>query len=682
MRVIWVAHIGLASFGSFTRAAAATDSIDEPNSRRLQWPWEAVFGPAKDHHEQTFDSSVLGNLRDAQDFSNVSMTGRLTFSSTNSMIATISVGTPPQELRCLLDTGSSDLWVPSKRCRTCRNKHDFKADKSSTFVPRLERDFGGKEKPVPVEVSYGSGNVVGYQVQDTVRIGSVTLRNQSFIIVEEAVLPPHREWDGICGLGWQQMASAGEPLYKHLQQIGGNAVFSLVPADNNQAFLLVGNTHYESSCKPGSLVWTEAESADQTNTLSFWITTGGLAIHKKTPVKSRFLVDTGTTFILAPPSQFESLLHSVFPRKIWREQCGIDAGAGNLIVCDCSVTRAQGMLPLRVALGSHEFSLPVQKLFKKVPANGNQQDLCLLQIQPNPMASAVSPFDALAGLLGGPLGGLANGAGGLLDGLLGPIASGHGVDPRSQHPMQPNQVPETSNPNEPVNVPFQTPPLLVPFPDLSPDGLETGGKTGPAVGEEIQTIVETKPDGSICTKSSVWEGGKLKKQTENCKKPGEGASDKGSSDGMQIPGLRRIPFEIPGLSGAMVNRRLQMQFPGLHGPGDDLWVLGGVFLEHFVSIYDFDSRRLGFCDPSGESPILQAYSAEDVLEGAEEFTRQFRGLGAFPAGSHFSFVLGCAGFAVSMFVVVRATASRFAMQTSRRRSATLFDAENDSEACE
>merc|ERR1712151_403043 len=47
------------------------------------------------------------------------------------------------------------------------------------------------------------------------------------------------------------------------------------------------------------------------------------------------------------------------------------------------------------------------------------------------------------------------------------------------------------------------------------------------------------------------------------------------------------------------SRRLQFQ-----DPTEDLWMIGGVFLEHFVTIFDFDEGRIGFAEPAGGVPPL------------------------------------------------------------------------------
>mmetsp|Transcript_94905 Transcript_94905/g.241318 ORF Transcript_94905/g.241318 Transcript_94905/m.241318 type:complete len:722 (-) Transcript_94905:254-2419(-) len=622
-------------------AAGVADAGPTPSLRQRRLFGEQPVPP----QQQTFDRSVLGNVQNMPSLVNYTTTGQMKLSRTNSMIASISVGTPPQQMKCLLDTGSSDLWVPSSRCQSCENGHHFFADRSSTFSPKLQDG-----RPVPVNVEYGSGSIVGFPVEDTVSIGSGTLRNQSFIIVEDAMLPPHRSWDGICGLGWKQIASAGTPLYQHLQQMGGKAIFGLVPSSGSSAYISVGSSELGSSCKEGTLVWTTAEKLGGER--SFWIASGGLAVHAKTPMQAKFLVDTGTTFILAPPKLYDSIVRSLFPAAVFDQQCGVDPSADNLVVCDCSVTTAAGMLPLRVQLGGREFVLSVEQLFKRAQASDGSE-LCLLQIQPNTMVPS-DPLSTIADLLGGLLGGVGGGGGGGDDGGAG----GGGWQPEQQ-PSPPAWQPGSEGQPLP---PFVMPPFNFPFPmpgpaDASTDGgfpfpmqggpgdsasARTGGGGGGAsagwgfplpmggaatssvvaggsaassgwgfpmgggmvAGEQIQEAMQMMPDGRMCTNKLVYEGGRLKTNTTTCQHLG--------------PGQQGIAGALNGLFGS---RRLQfgglnLPLPGMKDPTEDLWVLGGVFLEHFVSIFDFDNAQLGFCEPSGApAAAVQPVSYRAVAAG-------------------------------------------------------------------
>merc|ERR1719159_1373299 len=88
---------------------------------------------------------------------------RVQISHKHAQIAEISLGSPGQKMRCLIDSGSSDLWVPSKRCEHCENHNYFDADASSTFDPVMKRTMYGT-KPEAVRISYGSGEVQGYAV--------------------------------------------------------------------------------------------------------------------------------------------------------------------------------------------------------------------------------------------------------------------------------------------------------------------------------------------------------------------------------------------------------------------------------------------------------------------------------------------------------------------------------------
>jgi len=355
------------------------------------------------------DRSVLGNLKAGFKQTPVAAEDQpgqmpVQISRAHSQIADIYIGTPPQKLRCLIDSGSSDLWVPSKRCQNCDNDRFFNADASSTFQPEMEFD-----RPREVKISYGSGVVVGYAVHDTLQFGSATLADQAFIIVEDADLPPDREWDGICGLGWEGLAQVSPTLYANLQKHGEKAVFSIIPAAGSQAFgadkaahMLVGDLP-KGTYKEGTLSWVPVgsysgglPSASGIGGLSFWVVSGGLRINVPTPIPARFLVDTGTNqVLLVPQRHYDDFIRSLIPTQKFDEQCGKDPRAG--VVCDCTIMEEPGMKPLQIELGGRAFKLPLSKMFMEAPASSGGS-LCVLTIQPNTMTG------------GGGLGGTAGGA--------------------------------------------------------------------------------------------------------------------------------------------------------------------------------------------------------------------------------------------------------------------------------
>uniref|UniRef100_A0A183CDB0 Peptidase A1 domain-containing protein n=1 Tax=Globodera pallida TaxID=36090 RepID=A0A183CDB0_GLOPA len=67
----------------------------------------------------------------------------------------ISIGSPPQNFTILFDTGSSNLWVPSKKCpikdKACSLHHKYDSSKSSSYQPDGRRMF----------LQYGSSTVGG-----------------------------------------------------------------------------------------------------------------------------------------------------------------------------------------------------------------------------------------------------------------------------------------------------------------------------------------------------------------------------------------------------------------------------------------------------------------------------------------------------------------------------------------
>mmetsp|Transcript_95005 Transcript_95005/g.205135 ORF Transcript_95005/g.205135 Transcript_95005/m.205135 type:complete len:604 (-) Transcript_95005:221-2032(-) len=460
-----------------------------------------------------FNPTVLGNLKgiDPETLEEMSEPRSHIFT------AEVMVGSPPQVMRCLLDTGSAELWMPSKRCTNCRNQRHFHADKSSTFMPAVVQTDHGM-MPVPVEFNYGSGEVVGFLVQDTITLGSRVFPNQSFIIVEQEDLPTERGWDGVCGLGWKQAEKAAAPLYKSRALVGKRYVFSLVPSrDGTDAYFTAGEVP-QSSCLPGTTVWAPAEPLRKDGDLSYWLASGDVTFGG-TQLKSRFMVDSGTQFLLAPPKHYKEFIKALFPGSVFEQYCGIDREAGNLVVCECAIMESLELERngLTLSVGGKVFELHMEHLYRRVPARSGGE-LCLLQVQKNNKMSA-DPMSVLGALLG----------------LGGP----------------PSRAP-----------PFALAPGLM------------GGAGG---GEQIEEIFHQMKDGSTCTNTLVWVKGKVTRNTTKCS---NGHSEEGT-----------------------VSRRLQMMMPGgiliqEEDPLEDVWVLGGVFLENFVVMLDFENQRLGFAHPS------------------------------------------------------------------------------------
>ncbi len=95
----------------------------------------------------------------------------------NQYVGSLEIGTPPQKLTVVFDTGSSDLWLPAKKCGAKCGKHDtFDGSKSSTY----EQVMNPHGTPAAFEVDYGSGRVTGAQARDTVTVGGLKIEKVKF----------------------------------------------------------------------------------------------------------------------------------------------------------------------------------------------------------------------------------------------------------------------------------------------------------------------------------------------------------------------------------------------------------------------------------------------------------------------------------------------------------------------
>ncbi|KAK0516980.1 hypothetical protein JMJ35_000135 [Cladonia borealis] len=157
---------------------------------------EEMFKDTSIHLDQDDHSVPVSNFLNAQYFSE------------------IAIGTPPQTFKVVLDTGSSNLWVPSTECGSiaCYLHTKYDSSASSTY----------KKNGSSFEIRYGSGSLSGFISQDVLQIGDLKIKDQDFAeATEEPGLAfAFGRFDGIMGLGFDTISvnRIVPPFYKMIDQ--------------------------------------------------------------------------------------------------------------------------------------------------------------------------------------------------------------------------------------------------------------------------------------------------------------------------------------------------------------------------------------------------------------------------------------------------------------------------------
>ncbi|CAD6455198.1 5d4184e6-48fe-4fa0-84c5-236fc4abf3ab [Sclerotinia trifoliorum] len=232
----------------------------------------------------------------------------------------ITIGTPPQTFKVVLDTGSSNLWVPSSECGSiaCYLHTKYDSSSSSTY----------EQNGTSFEIRYGSGSLSGFTSRDVMSIGDLKIKDQIFAeATEEPGLAfAFGRFDGILGLGYDTISvnQIVPPFYNMIDQgLLDEPVFAFYLGDSKDEsdeseaiFGGVNKDHYEGKITEIPLRRKAYWEVDL-DAIAFGDAKADLD-------NTGVILDTGTSLIALPSTLAELLNKEIGAKKGWNGQYSVD----------------------------------------------------------------------------------------------------------------------------------------------------------------------------------------------------------------------------------------------------------------------------------------------------------------------------------------------------------------------
>ncbi|KAF7352759.1 Aspartic peptidase A1 [Mycena venus] len=232
--------------------------------------------------------------------------------------AEIQLGSPPQTFKVILDTGSSNLWVPSTSCTSiaCFLHAKYDSKSSSTY----------KANGTAFSIQYGSGSMEGFVSNDMLAIGDLKISKQDFA---EATKEPglafaFGKFDGILGLAYDRISVNGivPPFYNMIdQKLIDEPVFSfrIGSSEEDGGEAIFGGI--DDSAYTGKITYVPVRRKAYWEVELQAVSFGDDVLELE---NTGAAIDTGTSLIALPTDIAEMLNAQIGATKSWNGQYTLD----------------------------------------------------------------------------------------------------------------------------------------------------------------------------------------------------------------------------------------------------------------------------------------------------------------------------------------------------------------------
>ncbi|KAK9383495.1 aspartic peptidase domain-containing protein [Kockiozyma suomiensis] len=295
-------------------------------------------------------------------------------------LASISLGTPAQNLTVLLDTGSSDLWVQSsdnKQCATvenyCTTTGTYDEDDSSTAKSLTSNEN--------FSISYADQSYAnGVYMKDTLTLGNAQVPNVTFGLAENSTSSL-----GVFGIGFA-VNEASDKLYSNVpdllvsEGIIQSKAYSLWlnSLNSDSGSILFGGI--DTAKFTGKLQTIDLKPTYESIYAQFLVSVTGMTYNTSAGKTTALIdedinvvLDSGTTYAVLPARTTASIVDAIGSGEY-------DDDYG-LYILDCSYQDSSDSVVLSFNDGGANLSVPLTELVVPLEYNSEGSTLCALGIQ-------------------------------------------------------------------------------------------------------------------------------------------------------------------------------------------------------------------------------------------------------------------------------------------------------------